>query len=89
MTVSSKDYRPFQIAPKLYTGCPPWMRRATYAVIALGISSLVVANLAGVQTSTDTLVGTRATAIIGGLGLVAFSVLFAQIYSAFTLRQHS
>ena len=89
MQVKSKQIGGFDVSAPLYSGCPPWMRRLTYCVLGVGIETLVVARLVGVSTTSDSLLGTKATGLIGALGVMVFTVLFAQIYSILAIRERS
>ena len=89
MQVQAKQIRGFEVRASLYAGCPPWMRRLTYCVLGAGIGSFVAAKLLRLSTGGDGLLGTEATVLIGGLGVMFFTVAFAQVYSIFALRERS
>ena len=89
MQIQSKQIEGFKVVVSLYAGCPAWMRRLTYSVLGVGVGSFVIAKLIGVNATADSLLGTRATVLIGALGVMVFTVMFAQVYSILALRKRS
>lgn len=66
-----------------YNGCPPWMRLTCLALMAAGLALFftpAVLELMGVIPHGDN--SPMPSTVPGGFGIVAFSSIFAQLYSA-------
>ena len=77
------DRTPRDVAKSMYSGCPPWMRTATYSLMVVGLSLFflpAVFELCGYIPHND---GTSFPSTTpGGFGLMAYSAFIAQLYSA-------
>lgn len=79
------DYPQKMYLELMYAGCPAWMRRLTYALVAVGAAIFLTPILLGLEVGGESWRGPGRSLFLGGFGLLAYSAFFAQVYSALHL----
>ena len=84
---SLQEVPPKHSSKLMYAGCPVWMRRLTYVLMALGVVVFFSPPALGLAAGGESLLGPGNSLALGGFGIVWFSTIFSQVYSAQHLEE--
>lgn len=89
----TRDLTPREVERNRYLGCPSWMSQVAYWSMGIGavlfFIPIVFETLGYIPKGNYSAFGTESpSTLVGGFGLIAYSSIFAQLYSLKALTTH-